>query len=147
MEKLIRDTELQEANAVTTPGVKPLAHQLEQEEPLSMADFTRFRGQAARANYVGLDRPDMIYDAKEVCSGMPFALICARQRSSGWFATSGAAHAWFSNYLIRRLAVSTRTRTPIGRDAHDHGHRSPTDASCSDRTFSNAGARRRLEWP
>ena len=59
-EKLIRDTELQGANSVTTPGVKPLAHQLEKEEPLSMADFTRFRGQAARANCLGPDRPDDI---------------------------------------------------------------------------------------
>ena len=38
-EKLIRDTEPQGANAVTTPGVKPLPHQLEQEQPLSIADF------------------------------------------------------------------------------------------------------------
>ena len=45
-EKLIRDTELHGANAVTTPGVKPLAYQLEKEEPLSMAGFTRFRRQA-----------------------------------------------------------------------------------------------------
>ena len=43
-EKLIRDTELQGANAVTTPGVKPLPHQLEQEQQLSMAEFTNFRG-------------------------------------------------------------------------------------------------------
>ena len=35
-----------------------------------MADFTRFRGQAARVNYLGPDRPDMIYAAKEVCRGM-----------------------------------------------------------------------------
>ena len=58
--KLIRNTELQGANAVTTPGVKPLPHQLDEEQPLSMAEFTRFRGQAARANYLGPDRPDMI---------------------------------------------------------------------------------------
>ena len=69
-EKRIRDTELRGANAVTTPGVKSLAHQFEQEEPLSMAAFIRFRGQAARANYLGPDRPDMIYAAKEVCRGM-----------------------------------------------------------------------------
>ena len=43
-EKPIRDTEFQGANAVTTPGVKPLPHQLKQGQPLSMADFTRFRG-------------------------------------------------------------------------------------------------------
>ena len=50
---------------------KPLPHQLEQAQPLSMSDFMRFRGQAARANYLGLDRPDVIYAAKEVCRGMP----------------------------------------------------------------------------
>ena len=68
--KLIRDTELQGANAVTTPVVKPLPHQLEQDQTLSVTDFTRFRGQAARANYLGPDRPDIIYAAKEVCRGM-----------------------------------------------------------------------------
>ena len=51
-EKSIRDTELQGANAVTTPGVKPLPHQLEQEQPLSMADFARFREKGARANHL-----------------------------------------------------------------------------------------------
>ena len=35
-----------------------------------MSDFTRFRGQAARANDLGPDRPDIIYAAKEVCRGM-----------------------------------------------------------------------------
>ena len=64
---LIHDTQLQGANAVTTPGTKPLPHQLEQEQPLSMSDFTRFRGQLARANYLGPGRPDVIYAAKEVC--------------------------------------------------------------------------------
>ena len=69
-EKLIRDPEFQGANAVTTPGVKPLAQQLGKEEPLPMADCTSFRGQAARANYLSPDRPDMICAAKEVCRGM-----------------------------------------------------------------------------
>ena len=35
-----------------------------------MSDFTRFRGQAAHANDLGPDRPDIIYAAKEVCRGM-----------------------------------------------------------------------------
>ena len=35
-----------------------------------MSDFTRFRGQAARANYLGLDWPSAIYAAKDVCRGM-----------------------------------------------------------------------------
>ena len=69
-EKLIRDAELQGANTVTVPVVKPLPHQLEQEQPLSMAEFARFRGQFARANYLFPDPPDMIYAAKEVCRSM-----------------------------------------------------------------------------
>ena len=70
VEKLVRDTQLQGANAVTTPGVTPLAHQLEEERPISMAEFTRFRAQAAMAKYLGPDRPDATYSAKEVCRGM-----------------------------------------------------------------------------
>ena len=69
-EKLIRDTQLQGANSVTTPGVKPLSHQLQAEKPLSMGEFTRFRGQAARGNDLGPDRPDVIFSAKEICRGM-----------------------------------------------------------------------------
>ena len=55
---------------MTTPSTEPLPHQLEQEQPLSMSDFARFRGQAACANYLGPDRPDVIYAAKEVSRGM-----------------------------------------------------------------------------
>ena len=64
-ETLIRDNQLQGANAVATPSTKLLPHQLGQEHPLSMSDFTRFRGQAAHAK-----RPDVIGAAKEVCRGM-----------------------------------------------------------------------------
>ena len=35
-----------------------------------MGEHTKFRAQAARANYLGPDRPDVIYSAKEVCRGM-----------------------------------------------------------------------------
>ena len=69
-ERLIDDLELDGANGVTTPGVKPLVHQLESEQPLSDKEHTPFRGSGARANYLGPDRPDVIYSAKEVCRGM-----------------------------------------------------------------------------
>ena len=69
-EKLVVECKLEGANRVTTPGVKPLAHQLEAEQPLSQGEHTRFRGQAARANYPGPDRPDVIFAAKETCRGM-----------------------------------------------------------------------------
>ena len=83
-EKLIRDTQLQGANAVTTPGTKPLPRQREQEQPLSMSDFKRLRGQAGLANYLGPDRPDVIYAAKEVCRGMSSPTDLIKQRSSVW---------------------------------------------------------------
>ena len=69
-ERLVADTHLEGANSVTTPGVKPLAHQLEAEKPLPEKEFTRFRGQAARSNYLGPDRLDITFGAKEVCRGM-----------------------------------------------------------------------------
>jgi hypothetical protein len=42
----------------------------EQEELLPDADVTLFRGVAARANYLGPDRPDMLYASKEACRKM-----------------------------------------------------------------------------
>ena len=42
----------------------------EQEEKLPDGDITLFRGVAARANYLGPDRPDMLYASKEVCREM-----------------------------------------------------------------------------
>ena len=38
-----------------------------------MSDFTCFRGQVARANYLRPVRPDIIFVAKEVCRGMSSA--------------------------------------------------------------------------
>ena len=40
------------------------------EEPLEGQDITTFRGLAARANYLALDRPDLQYAAKEICREM-----------------------------------------------------------------------------
>ena len=42
----------------------------EQEEKLPAGDVTLFRGVAARANYLGPDRPEMLYASKEVCREM-----------------------------------------------------------------------------
>ena len=42
----------------------------EQEEKLPLGDVTLFREVAARANYLGPDRPDMLYASKEVCREM-----------------------------------------------------------------------------
>ena len=41
-----------------------------QEQLLPDADVTFFRGVADGANYLGPDRPDMLYASKEVCREM-----------------------------------------------------------------------------
>ena len=40
------------------------------EEELSPDEATRYRGIAARANYLAADRPDIMHAVKELCRGM-----------------------------------------------------------------------------
>jgi hypothetical protein len=47
-----------------------LTARAESEEPLSPREATRFRGLAARANYIAQDRVDVQYAAKELCREM-----------------------------------------------------------------------------
>ena len=70
-ELIIRELSLEGANGVGTPGEddKPWKEQ-EEAEMLTGGDATRFRGIAARANYLALDRPDIQYAVKETCRGM-----------------------------------------------------------------------------
>ena len=72
VEKLLEAMELdgEGVKGVATPGVKPLAHQVQDEKQLPVENHTRFSALAARANYLAADRPDMIYAAKEVCRFM-----------------------------------------------------------------------------
>ena len=50
--------------------MKVLPQQIEDEVTLVGAELTRFRGIAARANYLAADRPDMQYASKEICRHM-----------------------------------------------------------------------------
>ena len=70
VEKVLREIELEGANGAVTPGVKILAHQVEDEADLPELEFTRFRALAARTNYLATDRIDVLYAAKEVCGFM-----------------------------------------------------------------------------
>ena len=70
VEKLLAEVELEGANSAVTPGVKVLEHQVAEEKELPSSLHTRFRGWAARANYLAADRPDVLYTAKEVCRFM-----------------------------------------------------------------------------
>ena len=70
VEKLVAEIELEGANGAATPGQKIFSHQVETEEELMERFFTRFRGLAARANYLAADRIDVLYAAEELCRFM-----------------------------------------------------------------------------
>ena len=53
-----------------TPGLKPTKEQLDSEKPLAEHECTPYRGNGARCNYIGPDRPDIQYSAKEICRWM-----------------------------------------------------------------------------
>ena len=61
VEKLLREIELEGANGAVTPGQKILSHQVESEVELPERDFTRFRGLAARVNYLSADTIDVLF--------------------------------------------------------------------------------------
>ena len=70
-EKLLEEFGLDnDCKQAATPGAKLLVHQLEQDSVLPEDQHSRFRGIAARANYLAADRPDCQYAAKEVCRAM-----------------------------------------------------------------------------
>ena len=57
-------------NGVATPCLKPLAPQMDAENPLPEHQHTWLRGQAARGNDLWPDRPDVMYSGKEICRWM-----------------------------------------------------------------------------
>ena len=68
-ERLLEDLELVgEIKTAVTPGLKPLQHEIDSDEPF--AEETRYRAIAARANYLAADRADFQYAAKEICRFM-----------------------------------------------------------------------------
>jgi len=69
-EKLLRECGLEGANTVATPGLRPTKEQVVNSQELDKKLHTAFRGAAARANYLSLDRPDLQFGAKEVCRWM-----------------------------------------------------------------------------
>ena len=57
------------SKGTVTPGIKVKINP-EEEEELSESMKTRYRALVARANYLSQDRPDIQYDAKELCRDM-----------------------------------------------------------------------------
>ena len=76
----------EESKAVNSAAVKPEeVHQEEDAETLDASETKRFRSLAATLNYMGSDRSDVQYAAKEVCTKManPTRGIWKRLKKAG----------------------------------------------------------------
>ena len=70
-EVMVKVLGLEGANGVKTPGEEEKSWEAEENvRPLSVPEAREYRGLAARANYLGQDRADICYAAKEACRGM-----------------------------------------------------------------------------
>ena len=58
----------QDSKAINSPAVRE--EERGGDEKLGAAEARRFRGMAARLNYLGQDRSDIQYATKEICTGM-----------------------------------------------------------------------------
>jgi hypothetical protein len=69
-EKLLRECGLEGAKSTATPGLRQTKEQVLDDKELAAKMHTAFRGSAARANYLSMDRPDLQFGAKECCRWM-----------------------------------------------------------------------------
>ena len=71
LRKLLEEWYMDEAKGVATSGVKAEARGDEEDEQMQLSekDHRRFRRAAAQCNYLGLDRADVAYAAKEKSRG------------------------------------------------------------------------------
>jgi len=69
---LIDEWDMKECSIVSTPYVKPHAHEVSCEDrpPMAPKDATLFRRAAARINYFALDRPDLSFSSRVAAGRM-----------------------------------------------------------------------------
>ena len=67
-EVLVNSLNLQEGKGAPTPGLQESSRDSEEMEDVELdrSDTSAYRASAARCNFLGLDRPDIQYAAKEV---------------------------------------------------------------------------------
>ena len=70
-ELIVEQLGVEDTRAVVSPGIDG-AEEEDNDEDVDIvgADLTRFRGVAARCNYLSFDRPDAQYATKEICREM-----------------------------------------------------------------------------
>ena len=77
---LVKAFNLQDAKGVETPGLNPSLEDVERScnnsDKLTNSETTAYRACAARGNFLGLDRPDLQFAAKEISRHMSSPLEC-----------------------------------------------------------------------
>ena len=64
------------SKGITRPGEAEKAGEKDEDEVLDNVDAFKFRSVAARANYLTMDRPDIMFATKEICRKMPTPTCC-----------------------------------------------------------------------
>ena len=97
-ENIVQELGLVGANGVKSPGAAQNPWEEEENgEPLLGSDVTRFRGLAARANYIAQDRTELQFAAKEICRGMAAPTVGHMQslRRLGRFLVTSPRTVWY----------------------------------------------------
>eukprot|EP00973_Karenia_brevis_P039644 5474387-Karenia_brevis.AAC.1 len=69
-EIILHELSLTHAKGLTSPGVKNMPKEENDDNELSPLEATKYRAICARVNYLALDRPDLMYSAKECSRSM-----------------------------------------------------------------------------
>ena len=78
---IVKELGLQDAKPVSTPGEpESKDNEAQNSQLLSNTDASRFRGLAARANYLASDRTDLMYSVKEICRHMATPTVGALKK-------------------------------------------------------------------
>jgi hypothetical protein len=80
-ELVVNGMGMEGAKGVVTPGEEvKMWNEDEEEEKLVAGEASEYRGLAARANYLALDRSDIQFSTKEVCRGMANPSVADKRR-------------------------------------------------------------------
>ena len=122
-ERLVSDLVLDDAKRVGTPGVKQTFEMASRDRPLAEGKHTAFRAIAARGNYLGPDRPEMQFAAKEICKWMaaPFEMGVQALKRLGRYLDSHRRLVFEFHFNPQIRLTCTPTRT--GADASAPGNR------------------------
>ena len=127
-ELIIQTLAMEGAKTVVSPGEDAKAWEEEQDqEKLGPEKASEYRGLAARANYLALDRPDIQYAVKEICRGMSSPTVGDRKKLKR-----------LARYLVGMPRVVSHFRTQYRADCA-MGYSDSDWAGCKKTSRSTSG--------